>query len=163
MKKEKDYERASRLNEVYKHLFAHFGIKSKTNFADVLHVQRTGLSAALNGSKANLTDNLFAKICQAFPGVFNLDYLLTGNGQLLTQEEDAKCDEIERGFIRPDVEIVSEQSPEPLIPSWADAFFSIMTQQVKDNEALNRELRQSISQVNHLRDELTMLLSILKN
>lgn len=65
----KDYKRAERLNEVYKHLFANFGIKSKKEMADYMKIQRTGLSAALNGAAANLTDNLFKKICLAWPGV----------------------------------------------------------------------------------------------
>jgi chromosome segregation ATPase len=30
-----------------------------------------------------LTKNLFQKVCAAFPGIFNLDYLLTGQGELL--------------------------------------------------------------------------------
>ena len=84
---EKDPEREKRLNEVYKYLRYHYGIDNKTMFADALRVQRTGLSAALNGSKANLTDNLFAKICAAYPGVFNLDYLLTGDGNLLANSQ----------------------------------------------------------------------------
>ena len=67
---EKDLEKAQRLNEVYKFVFGHFDIKSQKDFADFLKVQRTGLSAAMNGSKANLTKNLFIKICAAFPGVF---------------------------------------------------------------------------------------------
>ena len=46
----KDYKRAERLNEVYKHLFANFGIKSKKEMADYMKIQRTGLSAALNGA-----------------------------------------------------------------------------------------------------------------
>ena len=83
---EKDLEKAQRLNEVYKFVFGHFDIKSQKDFADFLKVQRTGLSAAMNGSKANLTKNLFIKICAAFPGVFNLDYLLTGNGSLLAEQ-----------------------------------------------------------------------------
>ena len=83
----KDYKRAERLNEVYKHLFANFGIKSKKEMADYMKIQRTGLSAALNGAAANLTDNLFKKICLAWPGVFNLDYLLTGEGELLDNGE----------------------------------------------------------------------------
>ena len=61
-----DMEKAQRLNEVYKYIFAHFDIRSQKDFADFLHVQRTGLSAAMNGSKANLTKNLFTKICAAF-------------------------------------------------------------------------------------------------
>ena len=89
---EKDPEREKRLNEVYKYLCYHCGIENKTMFADALRVQRTGLSAALNGSKANLTDNLFAKICAAFPGVFNLDYLLTGEGELLANSEQKDGD-----------------------------------------------------------------------
>lgn len=92
---EKDPEREKRLNEVYKYLCYHHGIDNKTMFADALRVQRTGLSAALNGSKANLTDNLFTKICAAFPGVFNLDYLLTGKGELLANSESKQPNENE--------------------------------------------------------------------
>jgi transcriptional regulator with XRE-family HTH domain len=93
----KDIIRAQRLNEVYKHLYAHHGITSQKALADFLHIQRTGLSAAMNGAKANLTDNLFKKICAAYPGVFNLHYLLTGEGDLLTIEEDVHTSDIEQG------------------------------------------------------------------
>lgn len=92
----KDVERQERLEQVYRHLFAYFGIKSKTDFADAIHLQRTALSAAMNGNKAYLTNNLFNKICAAFPGVFNLDYLLTGNGQLLTIKEEVHNEEYEK-------------------------------------------------------------------
>ena len=93
---QKDPIRAKRLNEVYKHLFAHFGITSQKHLAEVLKVQRTGLSSAFNGNVTNLTDNLFKKICAAFPGVFNLDYLLTGEGSLLTIEEEVHNEEYEK-------------------------------------------------------------------
>lgn len=139
----KDYKRAERLNEVYKHLFANFGIKSKKEMADYMKIQRTGLSAALNGAAANLTDNLFKKICLAWPGVFNLDYLLTGDGRLLLDEP----------------QFVSEEHPSSFIPSWADAFLDILAKQVKENEALNRELRQSIERANALCANLETLIS----
>lgn len=139
----KDYKRAERLNEVYKHLFANFGIKSKKEMADYMKIQRTGLSAALNGAAANLTDNLFKKICLAWPGVFNLDYLLTGEGRLLLEEP----------------QFVKEDNPSPFIPSWADAFLDILSKQVKENEALNRELRQSIERANVLCANLETLIS----
>lgn len=93
---QKDPIRAKRLDEVYKHLFAHFGITSQKHLAEVLKVQRTGLSSAFNGNVANLTDNLFKKICAAFPGVFNLNYLLTGEGDLLTLEEGVSSNEFEK-------------------------------------------------------------------
>ena len=93
---QKDPIRAKRLDEVYKHLFAHFGITSQKHLAEVLKVQRTGLSSAFNGNVANLTDNLFKKICAAFPGVFNLNYLLTGEGSLFTIEEEVHNEEYEK-------------------------------------------------------------------
>ena len=59
-------------------------------------MQRTGLSAAFNGSKANLTDNLFMKICAVFPDTFNLDYLLTGEGSLLLNENPQQPQKMEQ-------------------------------------------------------------------
>ena len=80
-------ERQKRLIEVYDHLRRHFGIHTKTGFAEALHYGRTSMSAAMNGDNSYLTDNLFQKICAVFPNVFNLDYLLTGKGQLLINNE----------------------------------------------------------------------------
>jgi transcriptional regulator with XRE-family HTH domain len=119
---EKDMVKAQRLNEAYKHLFAHHGVKSQKHLAEILRVQRTGLSSAFNGSKANLTKNLFVKICAAFPGVFNLDYFLRGEGTLLTVEEDAKSSEIEKES--------NPQQPSPYI----DKFLASLEKQIKDKD-----------------------------
>lgn len=70
--------RKERLNEVYQYLRQHHGIHTKTEFADAIQVKRPGLYSAMNGNEAYLTDSLFNKICAAFQGLFNLDYLLTG-------------------------------------------------------------------------------------
>lgn len=85
-----------RLKEVYDHLRAHYGIHTQIDFAEAISITRPALSSAMNGNKAYLTKNLFQKICGAFPGVFNLDYLLTGKGVLLTIEEEVKSEEIEK-------------------------------------------------------------------
>lgn len=137
-------DRQKRLNEVYEHLHNYFGIHTKGEFADIVKYARAYISSALNGNEKYLTDNLFTNICEAFPGVFDLHYLLTGEGTLLapTSESDTPKD------------FVNESPPAPFIPSWADAFFDIMTQQIKQNEALNRELRQSIEKMNLLIDKL---------
>jgi transcriptional regulator with XRE-family HTH domain len=76
-----------RLKEVYSHLRAHHGIHTQLELAEVIHVTRPALSSAMNGNEAYLTKNLFQKICAAFPGVFDLDYLLTGNGSLLSNDK----------------------------------------------------------------------------
>lgn len=137
-------DRQKRLNEVYEHLHNYFSIHTKGEFADSVKYARAYISSALNGNEKYLTDNLFTNICEAFPGVFDLNYLLTGEGTLLapTSKSDTPKDS------------ANESSAVPFIPSWADAFFDIMTQQIKQNEALNRELRQSIEKMNLLIDKL---------
>ena len=133
--------RMQRLNEAYKHLYAFHGIASKTALADKLKVQRTGLSAALNGSKANLTDNLFMKICAAFPGVFNLDYLLTGTGTLLAQQEKAE--------------------PTPA-SSATDNLLELHAQMIRRVDDLRQELHDELMEVRKLKDELRQFLYHLK-
>lgn len=134
--------RMQRLNEAYKHLYAFHDIASKTALADKLKVQRTGLSAALNGSKANLTDNLFMKICAAFPGVFNLDYLLNGTGTLLAQQEKAKP---------------------TLVSPATDNILELHAQMIRRVDDLRQELHDELMEVRQLKDELRATLAELKS
>ena len=134
--------RMQRLNEAYKHLYAFHGIASKTALADKLKVQRTGLSAALNGSKANLTDNLFMKICAAFPGVFNLDYLLTGTGTLLAQQKEAE--------------------PTPASPA-TDNLLELHASLLRRVDDLRQELHQELLAIRQLKDELRDTLAEIKS
>ena len=136
-------ERQKRLNEVYDYLHSNKGIHTKAGFADVIKYARAYVSSALNGNEKYLTDKLFKSICGAFPETFNLDYLLNGDGRLLLEEP----------------QFVKEDNPSPPIPSWADAFLDILAKQVKENEALNRELRQSIERANALCANLETLIS----
>ena len=134
--------RMQRLNEAYKHLYAFHSIASKTALADKLKVQRTGLSAALNGSKANLTDNLFMKICAAFPGVFNLDYLLTGTGTLLAQQKEAE--------------------PTPVSPA-TDNLLELHASLLRRVDDLRQELHQELLAIRQLKDELRDTLAEIKS
>lgn len=74
----------------------YYGIHTKTGFAEALHYGRTSMSAAMNGDEKYLTDSLFKNICEAYKGVFDLNYLLTGEGDLLTLEEEVHNKEFEK-------------------------------------------------------------------
>ena len=80
-------ERKERLNEVYEYVRKHFPIHTQVDFAEKLKYHRTYISSAMHGNEKNLTDKLFRNICETFPNVFNLDYLLTGEGELLMKQE----------------------------------------------------------------------------
>ena len=113
--------RKDRLNEVYEHLRNHFGIHTKTQFAAVLKITQPALSSAMNGNDAYLTDNLFKRICAAYQGVFNLDYLLNGTGSLLTIREEVTNEEIEKQI-----------NPQPT--SYVDKYIASLEKQVKDKD-----------------------------
>lgn len=83
-------ERQKRLHEVFEHLRKHFGIHTQTDFAEAIKYSRIYISSAMNGNEKNLTDKLFKNICKAYPGIFRIEYLLHGEGDLLTVEEDVK-------------------------------------------------------------------------
>lgn len=142
----KDEARQERLNQVYRHLFAHFGIDSQIKFAEVLQVQRSALSAAMNGNKAYLTNNLFTKICAKFPNVFNFNYLVTGEGDLLTVEEDVKSSRIE-----------NQQNG---IPENVQRLFDEATHLITRNEMLERQCESLIAE---LRDSKVKNESFLKD
>lgn len=133
-----------RLKEVYDHVRLHFSIHTQRDFADRLRLTYPAMSSAMNGNKAYLTKNLFLKICAAFPGEFNLDYLLTGEGTLLSAEEEVKGDEV----------VAAHEEPAQYVPAWVESLLSIISNQIKENEALVRELRQTTSEVAALRDTL---------
>ena len=113
-------ERQKRLIEVYEHLRRYYGIHTKTGFAEAIHYGRTSLSAAMNGDDSYLTDNLFKNICEAYRGVFNLDYLLNGEGDLLTIQEEVTNEELEKQF-----------NPQP---AYADKLIASLENQVKDKD-----------------------------
>ena len=78
--------RQKRLHEVYNYVRDNFPIHTQSDFAEAVKYSRVYISAAMNGLEKNLTDKLFKNICEVFPGVFNLDYLLTGKGSLLNEQ-----------------------------------------------------------------------------
>ena len=97
-------------------------------------ITQTTISRIMTG-KVEPSDDTLRKLNASFGYMFNMDFLRGKSNQLLAK--DVKQEKPETKAEDPD--------PAPFIPTWADSFFDIMTQQIKDNEALNRELRTSIS------------------
>ena len=51
-----------------------------------------------------------------------------------------------------------DQSKYNPIPTWADSLISILSQQIKENEALHRELQNTISEVKNLQKKLKKII-----
>jgi chaperonin cofactor prefoldin len=145
-------ERQKRLIEVYEHLRKYFGIHTKTGFAEALHYGRTSMSAAMNGDEKYLTDSLFKNICEAYRGVFNLDYLLTGEGQLLTIEEEVTNEELEK-MANPttvpqaiDYTFLIEKAVEKAT-AYADKYIATLEKQVADKDKQIADLRSRVREL----------------
>ena len=145
-------ERQKRLIEVYEHLRKYYGIHTKTGFSEALHYGRTSMSAAMNGDEKYLTDSLFKNICEAYRGVFNLDYLLTGEGQLLTIEEEVTNEELEK--------MVNPQ--QPAIPDYVQRLFDEAVRMSTRNELLERQCEKMISELRDSKDKNDTFLSELR-
>ena len=133
--------RKDRLKEVYEHVRRHFPIHTQTDFADSLKYNRAYISSAMHGNEKNLTDKLFTNICEAYPGVFNLDYLLNGTGDLLTPQEDAKSSEI-------------EQSAMPSHDESIANLLELYAQRIRLVDDLRQSLKEELAELRALKDEL---------
>lgn len=145
-------ERQKRLIEVYEHLRKYYGIHTKTGFAEALHYGRTSMSAAMNGDEKYLTDSLFKNICEAYRGVFNIDYLLTGEGQLLTIEEEVTNEELEK-MVNPtpapqaiDYTFLIEKAVEKAT-AYADKYIATLEKQVADKDKQIADLRSRVREL----------------
>lgn len=124
--------RKERLKEVYAYLRRNKGIYYQKDFADAIGMQRPGVSAAMNGNEAYLTDNLFKKICYTYPNIFNIDYLLTGEGSLLMAEQPATA---------------SKEKED------AACLIELAAKLIKEVEALRHELQEELAEVRALRQQ----------
>lgn len=145
-------ERQKRLIEVYDYLRQYYSIHTKSGFAEAVKYGRTTMSAALNGKEQYLTDSLFKNICEAYPGVFNLDYLLTGSGTLLAEQ-----------VIHDDglIKITESVDPSSLINAALaakDETIATLREQIETKDALIESLRKQIEMLKSHKNDYTSFL-----
>ena len=87
-------EMADRLKKAVRYIKGSTEYVNQSLIAEKIDFGRTNLSAALNGEEKYLKEGLIDKVVSAFPEI-NKDWLLTGNGEMLIEdEEDEEEDEL---------------------------------------------------------------------
>lgn len=109
-------------------------------------ITATTISRIMTG-KVEPKDETLRKLNAAFGNMFNMQYLRGLSTTMLVADQEQATS------LHDDT-----TPPYTTLPQWADNLIDIMSQQIKENEALNRELRQSISEVNALRADLQKLI-----
>ena len=135
--------KSERLKEVYEHLRNHFGIHTQGGFADAIGYSRPVISSALNGNDDNISDKMMRSINNRFPGVFNVDYLLKDEGELLAVEEHvAKVAHDDRtSAIKPE-----QPAPTPEVPIEMMALLDRALSISRRNEEMVERLVSATSQ-----------------
>jgi hypothetical protein len=131
-------DKQKRLHEVYEHLRMSYGVHTQIDLAKALHYSRNAITLALNGNEKYLTEKLFRSVCETYPGIFNLDYLLTGHGSLLAEQVIH-----DDGNIR----ITESIDPSSLVNAALaakDETIAVMREQIEAKDALIASLRQQI-------------------
>lgn len=152
-----------RLNEAYAYAREHLGVHTKTDFARLLQITQPAMSSAINGNEAYLTKNLFQKICAAFPGVFNLDYLLNGIGELTLREKkiDATSNQNSRNVNEnPTIDMSSVINS--IIAAKDETIATLQKQLTRDEETI-QSLRSQVARLDTLIAQQSDLLALLKS
>lgn len=61
-------------------------IRSQSDIARKMEVYPQPISKAYNGDERYLTDSFLNRYCSAFGDIFNIEWLLTGNGEMLSPD-----------------------------------------------------------------------------
>lgn len=85
-------ERHERLQQMYDYALNKGLCVNKGNFANLIGMANTNLSKALQGKKGFISDGVLIRANAAMDNIFNLDWLLTGEGEMLKQDAQAPAE-----------------------------------------------------------------------
>ena len=84
--------RKSRLSRAYEYLRYNGYIKTQRDLAEVMHTAPPNISNAMRGSDKVLTNGSLVRLNSAFNGIFNENWLLYGEGEMLANPQpNDKC------------------------------------------------------------------------
>ena len=129
-----------RIKESFKLLRSRGLIHTQRDLAKRLSAGEGTISKALKGDPTALTPQFLMRLNQAFPGVFSLDWLLNGTGEMLQASE--KQTEPEAGTdSMPDSEM-------------SDGMLELYARMIRGVDDLRVQLKDELSEVKALKSEL---------
>ena len=131
-----------RLNDVYDFLNYKHIVKNQEEFANKLGTSRPNVTNMLRGN-VKVSDQILRKVYSAFPGVFSLDWLMTGYGPML------------EGDAQDSVKVVRDEEPRTLDQSsLINAALAAKDETIKSKDAYISHLEETIA---HLKSEVEFL------
>ena len=75
-----------RINKAYEYLLDTGRVNMKKDVAEIMNTKAPNISSALKGNPRFLTEGFIVRFNNAFDGIFNESWLLTGEGPMLTED-----------------------------------------------------------------------------
>lgn len=130
-----------RMNDVYDYLLYKHIIDGQADMAKELKTSRPNITAMLNG-RQRVTDDTLRKINDAFPGIFNLTWLLTGELPMFIDD------------------LSVNRKPQTDVPEYVQTLVDTAVKLIKKNETLEIKLERLIAHNEVLSDQLSTLLTM---
>ena len=92
-------DKKERFYNAYEYLRSIGKFHTQEELADIMGASRSNVSSALAGKPKVLTDKFIQRFCLTFPGVFNMDWLLNGDGEMLKAPQMAQDGTIPYGAV----------------------------------------------------------------
>lgn len=144
-----------RLRLVLDWLYKNSLVSDQQDLAAKTGLSEKAISQILNNKVKKISEATIRKINDAFGNVFNPAFLRGQSIIMLAEDELYFSLHPEKNPLNKQQDAPAHSSVSPVeLPAWADTLISILSEQIKQNEALNRELRRSIDEIHALRDEL---------
>lgn len=156
------------MHEKLRQFFEQKGI-SQLQLAEMLDVSPQYVNVIINGKKP-----IGKKTAEKLSNLFGLSklFLLTGEGKVVCEDRKQsiinRAHDIQRSVLGHVVEEhegnagIASEDIRPFIPTWADTLLSILSKQIAENEVLHAELRQSISDVQEMKEQLSIIIEKIK-
>lgn len=166
------------------------GIRRFNKLSEMTGIAPNTFTRIKKGEVKGVDAETFWKLNEAFNKRYNVkwfqgdsrymlmeDYLAAKNNheQDITPRDDRQLKITERahdiqmavlGHLVKEPEIIegmaADDDPRPHLPTWADALLGILSKQIAENEVLHSELKQSISDVQEMKKQLSELLGKIK-
>ena len=127
-------------------------VDDQLDLAEKTKISKNTITNILNG-RTTVSDKTIRKLNEGFGNIFNMQYLrgIDPYHMLIQDVIDDGAESIAPFTHKPEQ---IEEQPDTEIPAWADTFINILSKQVVENEALNRQLKAELEEVRTLRAEL---------
>lgn len=144
------------------YLFKKGLISDQSELSKLTGISEVSISRIINNKVKEPSEATIRKLNEAFGNRFNPEYFRGHSIHMLMEDalyyaQHPEEDPANKQYA-PFNEYEKPSKQTEKIPTWADTLIGIMSEQVKQNEAINRELRQSIAEVQALRDELRTII-----